>query len=138
MKSDKSQSLFFLFFAIFSVFRIVNMQKLSPGEQDITLWAYPALGWFLFLAIFWTCTAFLKDKYAIMKKLDEKGKIILFVLTLVLANDYLFFLTVRMSTQMGIVSPLDPLEWAIGYIIIIVTAIAAIYFIYRLLRKEKN
>ena len=71
-----------------------------------------------------------------MKKLDEKGKIILLVLTLVLGNDYIFFLSMKMSQANGIQNPLDALELLVSYIVIILTAIVTVYFIYKTIRDK--
>lgn len=70
-----------------------------------------------------------------MKKLDEKSRLIIFILTLVLGNDYIFFLNVKMSQAYGILDPLEPLDLLISYIIIIITAIASIVMIYKILKE---
>lgn len=79
--------------------------------------------------------AFKKEKSDFMKKLDEKSRSIIFILTLVLGNDYIFFLSVKMSQANGILDPLEPLELLISYIIIIITAIASLVMIYKILKE---
>lgn len=76
-----------------------------------------------------------KEKSDFMKKLDEKSRSIIFILTLVLGNDYIFFLSVKMSQANGILDPLEPLELLISYIIIIITAIASLVMIYKILKE---
>ena len=78
---------------------------------------------------------FKKEKSDFMKKLDEKSRSIIFILTLVLGNDYIFFLSVKMSQANGILDPLEPLELLISYIIIIITAIASLVMIYKILKE---
>lgn len=70
-----------------------------------------------------------------MKKLDEKSRSIIFILTLVLGNDYIFFLSVKMSQANGILYPLEPLDLLISYIIIIITAVASLVMIYKILKE---
>lgn len=70
-----------------------------------------------------------------MKKLDENGRTILLILTLVLGNDYVFFLSVKMAQVSDIQNPLSSLNMLIAYIVIIVTAIATLIGIYKLLKK---
>lgn len=70
-----------------------------------------------------------------MKKLDENGRTILLILTLVLGNDYVFFLSVKMAQVSDIQNPLSSLNMLIAYIVIIVTAITTIIWIYKLLKK---
>ena len=79
--------------------------------------------------------AFKKEKSDFMKKLDEKSRSIIFILTLVLGNDYIFFLSVKMSQANGILNPLEPLELLISYIIIIITAVASLVMIYKILKE---
>ena len=79
--------------------------------------------------------AFKKEKSDFMKKLDEKSRSIIFILTLVLGNDYIFFLSVKMSQANGILNPLEPLDLLISYIIIIITAVASLVMIYKILKE---
>lgn len=68
----------------------------------------------------------------------KKGKTILLVLTLVLGNDYLFFLSVKMAQIEGVESPLNSLELLISYSIIIATAAVTIFYIFKTLKNEKK
>ena len=79
---------------------------------------------------------FLKEKSEFMRKLDENGKSILGILTLVLGNDYLFFLSTKMAQQSGIETPLSAFNSAISYVIIIATAIVTIRFIIKILKGQ--
>lgn len=91
--------------------------------------------WGLFVTSFVLFMTFKKEKSDFMKKLDEKSRSIIFILTLVLGNDYIFFLSVKMSQANGILNPLEPLELLISYIIIIITAIASLVMIYKILKE---
>lgn len=108
---------------------------LPENIKNIYKYFYGLSGWCLFVSTFRFIMAFKKNKGKFMKKLDEKGGTILFILTLVLGNDYVFFLSVKMSQASGIQDPLNALDMLIAYIVIIVTAITTIIWIYKLLKK---
>ena len=101
---------------------------------DFLLTLTPSI-WCLFATGFVLFMTFKKEKSDFMKKLDEKSRSIIFILTLVLGNDYIFFLSVKMSQANGILDPLEPLELLISYIIIIITAIASLVMIYKILKE---
>ena len=108
---------------------------LHENIKSIYKYFYVLSGWCLFVSVFCFIMAFKKNKGKFMKKLDEKGGTILFILTLVLGNDYVFFLSIKISQASGIQNPLNALDMLIAYIVIIVTAIATLIGIYKLLKK---
>lgn len=135
-KEKKSAILYFLIF-VFYTYRLINREKYPLLENVKAVYKYhyiPCI-WGLFVTGFLLFMTFKKEKSDFMKKLDEKSRSIIFILTLVLGNDYIFFLSVKMSQANGILNPLEPLELLISYIIIIITAIASLVMIYKILKE---
>ena len=135
-KEKKSAILHFLIF-VFYTYQLINREKYPLLENVKAVYKYyyiPCI-WGLFVTGFVLFMTFKKEKSDFMKKLDEKSRSIIFILTLVLGNDYIFFLSVKMSQANGILNPLEPLELLISYIIIIITAIASLVMIYKILKE---
>ena len=119
MKKEKRRSIWMLLVSLGYLYMLVDRQKypLPDHVKLIYKFHYIPVGWCIFVSIFCSVMAFKKDKGDFMKKLDEKGKTILLILTLVLGNDYLFFLSVKMTQIEGVESPLNSLELLISYFI---------------------
>lgn len=116
---------------------LIDREKYPLNENTRLIYKYfyiPA-GYCLLVNIFNFIITFKKNKGKFMKKLDENGRTILLILTLVLGNDYVFFLSVKMAQVSDIQNPLSSLNMLIAYIVIIVTAIATLIGIYKLLKK---
>lgn len=135
MSKEKRHALFILLAIIFSTYRIYRSIQFSSDLSALSVYLYIGCGWCLFVGIFCLCMEFLKGKSEFMRKLDENGKSILGILTLVLGNDYLFFLSTKMAQQSGIETPLSALNSAISYIII-ATALVTIRFIVKIQKGE--
>lgn len=137
MNKEKKDAIRSLLISIGSIYIIIDRERypLPENIKNIYKYFYGLSGWCLFVSAFRFIMAFKKNKGEFMKKLDEKGGTILFILTLVLGNDYVFFLSVKMSQAVGIQDPLNALDMLIAYIVIIVTAITTIIWIYKLLKK---
>ena len=138
MKKERWRAFFWLLVSIFYLYETIAREKypLLENVKQVYKYYYIPSIWCIFVCTFNFVMTFLKDKGAFMKKLDEKGKIILLVLTLVLGNDYIFFLSMKMSQANGIQNPLDALELLVSYIVIILTAIVTVYFIYKTIRDK--
>ena len=137
MTKEKKSAIFYFLISVFCTYRLVWREKYPLLENVKAVYKYhyiPCI-WGLFVTGFMLFMAFKKEKSEFMKKLDEKSRLIIFILTLVLGNDYIFFLNVKMSQANGILDPLEPLELLISYIIIIITAIASLVMIYKILKE---
>lgn len=137
MTKEKKSAIFYFLISVFYTYRLVWREKYPLLENVKAVYKYhyiPCI-WGLFVTGFMLFMAFKKEKSDFMKKLDEKSRLIIFILTLVLGNDYIFFLSVKMSQAYGILDPLEPLDLLISYIIIIITAIASIVMIYKILKE---
>lgn len=116
---------------------LIDRKRYPLPENIKSIYKYfciPA-GWCLFVNTFTFFMTFKKNKSEFMKKLDENGRTILLILTLVLGNDYVFFLSIKISQASGIQNPLNALDMLIAYIVIIVTALVSLFCIYKILKK---
>lgn len=112
MTKEKKSAIFYFLISVFCTYRLVWREKYPLLENVKAVYKYyyiPCI-WGLFVTGFMLFMAFKKEKSDFMKKLDEKSRSIIFILTLVLGNDYIFFLNVKMSQANGILDPLEPLE----------------------------
>lgn len=137
MTKEKKSAILYFLINVFYTYQLINREKYPLLENVKAVYKYhyiPCI-WGLFVTGFLLFMAFKKEKSEFMKKLDEKSRSIIFILTLVLGNDYIFFLSVKMSQAYGILNPLEPLELLISYIIIIITAIASLVMIYKILKE---
>ena len=137
MTKEKKSAIFYFLLFVFYTYRLINREKYPLLENVKAVYKYyyiPCIRG-LFVTGFVLFMAFKKEKSDFMKKLDEKSRSIIFILTLVLGNDYIFFLSVKMSQANGILNPLEPLELLISYIIIIITAVASLVMIYKILKE---
>lgn len=137
MTKEKKSAILYFLINVFYTYQLINREKYPLLENVKAVYKYyyiPCI-WFLFVTGFLLFMAFKKEKSEFMKKLDEKSRSIIFILTLVLGNDYIFFLSVKMSQANGILDPLEPLELLISYIIIIITAVASLVMIYKILKE---
>lgn len=133
MTKEKKSAILYFLINVFYTYQFVWREK-YPLPENVRADYIPCI-WGLFVTGFLLFMAFKKEKSEFMKKLDEKSRSIIFILTLVLGNDYIFFLSVKMSQAYGILNPLEPLELLISYIIIIITAIASLVMIYKILKE---
>ena len=134
---EKRRAIWTLLVSLGYLYILVDRQKYPLVENVKLIYKYyyfPA-GWCVFVSAFGFVMALKKHKGEFMKKLDEKGKKILLILTLVLGNDYIFFLSMKMTQINGIESPLDSLELLISYSIIIATAAITIFDIFKTLKE---
>lgn len=137
MTKEKKRAILLFLTSVFYTYQLVWREKYPLLENVRAVYKYyyiPCI-WGLFATGFMLFMTFKKEKSEFMKKLDEKSRSIIFILTLVLGNDYIFFLSVKMSQASGILNPLEPLELLISYIIIIITAVASLVMIYKILKE---
>lgn len=137
MNKGIKKATYSLLLSIGYTYMLIDRERypLHENIKSIYKYFYVLSGWCLFVSVFCFIMAVKKNKGKFMKKLDEKGGAILFILTLVLGNDYVFFLSIKISQASGIQNPLNALDMLIAYIVIIVTAIATLIGIYKLLKK---
>ena len=108
MTKEKKSAIFYFLINVFYTYRLINREKYPLLENVKAVYKYyyiPCI-WGLFVTGFVLFMALKKEKSDFMKKLDEKSRSIIFILTLVLGNDYIFFLSVKMSQANGILNPL--------------------------------
>ena len=131
MNSEKKFSLFVLAGSVCLFLRLMNPHLYgSIADKEELLIHYRVVAfWILSDGILYAFLTFMKDRSAFMKKAEEKGKFLMAVVTLIMANLYRIFINSKIAGYTGSYSPLSVLENLISTASVIAVVIFCLIYV---------